>query len=577
MKIKYRQKIFLIIVTLLLIFGGLFFFSIISHEKDLKRDVFVSDQIVYATIIDGYIRQNNLPLDSLSSLNDMVGLFPKAIRVTVLDEEGEFLYNNYTNEIDTVENQRNKTEIKKALIKGNGWSFRESSFSKEESMFYALYNNEGKYIVLITMPFDEDAISFLSPNKGSLYFQLGAIVICLCLFAAFYFYYQKSIQKFTNFVLTFTQTKKIESVPLPDEWREIGTLIKRIYGQLEENKKEIILEREKLLEHFHYSEEGISFFTKERKNIYTNSYFIQCLNMLFNEPTFDVHDLFTNPIFNEVIRFVEYPGDKTEFSTKVYGNNAHFFIRVILFEDKSFEIIIRDVTDEEKACLDKTEIMNSIAHELKTPITGIRGCLETLIEHDHLPKEKKKEFIERAYNQTIRLSEIIKDVALLSKASDARQFLELEDVNLYELLLQQINEDAREVIEKRSATIKLNVPEDVVVKGNNTLLYSLFFNLGNNAMKYAGENVTITINNYLEDENYYYFSFADNGVGIEEKHLTHIFEQFYRINEGRTRDKGGSGLGLSIVKEAVSFHNGTIRVKNRAEGGLEFLFTLRKQ
>jgi signal transduction histidine kinase len=80
----------------------------------------------------------------------------------------------------------------------------------------------------------------------------------------------------------------------------------------------------------------------------------------------------------------------------------------------------------------------------------------------------------------------------------------------------------------------------------------------------------------MEDDEYYYFSFSDDGIGIEEKYLDHIFERFYRITEGRTRDKGGSGLGLSIVKDAVNFHNGVILAKNRAQGGLEFLFTIKK-
>ncbi|GHV23411.1 hypothetical protein FACS189428_6880 [Clostridia bacterium] len=84
------------------------------------------------------------------------------------------------------------------------------------------------------------------------------------------------------------------------------------------------------------------------------------------------------------------------------------------------------------------------------------------------------------------------------------------------------------------------------------------------------------IQKYREDEDFYYFSFADNGAGIEEKLLERIFERFYRINEGRTRDKGGSGLGLTIVKDAVAFHHGEIQARNRAGGGLEFLFTLRK-
>ncbi|MCC6448200.1 MAG: two-component sensor histidine kinase, partial [Chitinophagaceae bacterium] len=125
--------------------------------------------------------------------------------------------------------------------------------------------------------------------------------------------------------------------------------------------------------------------------------------------------------------------------------------------------------------------------------------------------------------------------------------------------------------------MKWQLSDNLSLTGNANLLYSLFKNLTDNAIRYAGENIKINISLYNEDANFYYFSFYDTGIGIkEESHLNRIFERFYRINEGRTRDTGGSGLGLSIVKNAVFFHKGKITAKNRKEGGLEFLFTLKK-
>lgn len=115
------------------------------------------------------------------------------------------------------------------------------------------------------------------------------------------------------------------------------------------------------------------------------------------------------------------------------------------------------------------------------------------------------------------------------------------------------------------------------IEGNHTLLYSIFRNLIDNALSYAGENITIGIDNYTEDNEFYYFSLYDTGCGVEEAFLDRIFDRFYRINEGRSRKNGGSGLGLSIVKNAVLFHKGQISAKNRKDGGLEFIFSLRKK
>ena len=98
-----------------------------------------------------------------------------------------------------------------------------------------------------------------------------------------------------------------------------------------------------------------------------------------------------------------------------------------------------------------------------------------------------------------------------------------------------------------------------------------------NAIAYAGEGIEIVIRCHNENDDAYFFEFYDNGPGLEEKHLVRIFERFYRVNEGRTRKTGGSGLGLSIVKNAVLFHKGSILARNRTEGGLSFLITFPKK
>ena len=106
------------------------------------------------------------------------------------------------------------------------------------------------------------------------------------------------------------------------------------------------------------------------------------------------------------------------------------------------------------------------------------------------------------------------------------------------------------------------------------MVYSIFRNLIDNSISYAGRGTTIFINCFRSDEKFLYISFSDNGVGVDDKYLNRLFERFYRIDKGRSRKLGGTGLGLSIVKNAVVLHGGSISVKNRVEGGLEFIFTL---
>ncbi|MDR2844456.1 MAG: HAMP domain-containing histidine kinase [Candidatus Symbiothrix sp.] len=364
---------------------------------------------------------------------------------------------------------------------------------------------------------------------------------------------------------------------LDSEAAEVQMMIQEMYKQLIEHRKNIEAERNKLIIHIQTSDVGLAYFTSDYKEIYANSHFIQYLNTLLDTRTFDVCKLFDREIFASVVQFLQHNGGKNIYTDRLDSHGLSFFLKVMLFDDKTFEIMLQKLDDDEINQIDQVVMISNIAHELRTPVTVVSGYLETLLEHPKLAADKSKEFLERAYSQVIRLSKIIQDTTILSKTDTAPQYYSLEQVNLHSLLKDMIEIDMKEILEKNHCTIHLSINEDLCIQGNTVLLYSIFRNLTENAIKYAGNNVTISICNYMESGHYYYFSFADDGKGIEEIHFNRIFERFYRINPGRTRETGGSGLGLSIVKAAVAFHQGAIYAQNRAGGGLEFLFTLRKQ
>jgi len=170
---------------------------------------------------------------------------------------------------------------------------------------------------------------------------------------------------------------------------------------------------------------------------------------------------------------------------------------------------------------------------------------------------------------------LLRDISTLTRLDEAPKLIEKEDVNLSRLIQHIISEQEAEIT-ARKVLLKTDIDPDLTVKGNTSLLYSIFRNLLDNALAYAGEEVEIGITCFRNDQDRCYFSFYDTGVGIADEHLNRIFDRFYRVDKGRMRKLGGTGLGLAIVKNAIQLHGGTISAKNRPEGGLEFVFSLLK-
>ena len=262
------------------------------------------------------------------------------------------------------------------------------------------------------------------------------------------------------------------------------------------------------------------------------------------------------------------------FEDVVYRDKKTFNLHAIVFSDRSFEVVIRDITKIEKQKIIKEQITSNIAHELKTPITIILGYLELLNNND-ISKEDAKKYIGNAYAQSERLSDLIEDISLLQKMSEARERFSFETVNLNDLIY-EVKDSLALSLQVKNCDVKIRLPKPIILNANRSLLFSVFYNLFDNAIKYGGENIEISVNNYLEDSNYYYFSFSNTGATIEKKHFLRIFERFYRVDNDRSREKGGTGLGLAIVKNAIQLHGGEITAGNHQNGGVEFLFTLSK-
>ena len=256
--------------------------------------------------------------------------------------------------------------------------------------------------------------------------------------------------------------------------------------------------------------------------------------------------------------------------TLVMSIVAYFTTRKL---GKDIERVNRYEAEQERNRL-KRQLTNNINHELKTPVASIQVCLETLLSGITLSDEKRQELIERCYAHNDRLRRLLNDVSLITRMEDGSALIGKERVIINDII-DEVAKELEMLPEDERLTLHASFNYEVIIDGNSSLIGSIFRNLTENAIAYSGgRNIYISL--IENDDKMCKIRFEDDGKGVEPRHISHLFERFYRVDKGRSRQKGGTGLGLAIVKHAVQFHGGTITATNRPNGGLRFEFTLYK-
>lgn len=242
------------------------------------------------------------------------------------------------------------------------------------------------------------------------------------------------------------------------------------------------------------------------------------------------------------------------------GSIASHIVRLYIQRDEQHREALRQEKDKIRL---KKQLTNNINHELKTPVASILVCLELLRDHpEMLSEEKKRELNDRIFTNAQRLNSLLKDVAAITRMDEGEEMIEKAPVDLAELVNDVVTEERL----RTSMNITVDMPQ-LKISGNRQLLESIFRNLIDNAISYSGGSEIV-----IKADSEGNFTVSDNGCGVPDEHLPHIFERFYRIDKGRSRAAGGTGLGLSIVRNAVGIHGSDISVTNN--GGLQFRFRL---
>ncbi|MEG1544498.1 MAG: histidine kinase dimerization/phospho-acceptor domain-containing protein, partial [Tannerellaceae bacterium] len=544
-RIPFNQRLFWSVFSMFLGFTVCFLLFQYQRERE-----FVQEKLNHVLSNYNYqlYRQTQHSVDVARTVRLFIEDIPqKELRVTIIDPSGKVVFDNTATE--GLGNHNNRSEVRKARMYNEGFAIRSSS-STGKRYFYSA-SNIGGYIYRSAIPYDPYVQGMLSVNKDFIYFMALMTVIFFFILSRFSMSIGRTISKLRDFAIHIEEAHvpEVDYIFPNDELGDISQNIITLYHRQQKAKDELSMERGKIIKHFQYSKEGFAMFTAEGREILSNNLFIQLVNIISDLQIHQTEDAMKVPELKSILNFLQTSpspsarnGKVLRESVTVDKNGKIFLIECILFLDNSYELSIHDISRQEEESRMKRQLTQNVAHELKTPVSSIQGYLETILNNPGLDAGKRQFFLERCYSQSTRLTGLLRDISVLNRLDEASQMFDLAEVNITRLL-GEIEKECTQMIEERQITTELILPNNPVIYGNYSLLYSIFRNLYDNAIAYAGEGVLITVDCYREDSNFYYFCFSDNGVGVTEEHINRIFERFYRVDKGRSRKIGGTGLG----------------------------------
>lgn len=260
-----------------------------------------------------------------------------------------------------------------------------------------------------------------------------------------------------------------------------------------------------------------------------------------------------------------------------YAFARHYRLHVTLLKQSSQGdaiLVLQDITDVQRIDKMRADFVANASHELKTPITAIRGFAETLIEDEDIEADIKLRFMRKIHGQSIRLSDLVSDLLALSRLENNDEAFNTK-VNL-PTLVQRVCANLQAVAQNRQVRLELNLStneDSLWVLGDDNALGQMATNLIDNAIKYTPANGTVNVSLIKHDQSIT-FTVADNGLGIDKADQARVFERFYRVDKARSQSLGGTGLGLAIVKHIVQSHKGRIILQSELNQGSTFTVTI---
>ncbi|MCP4136686.1 MAG: PAS domain-containing protein [bacterium] len=560
---------FSILILLLVLFLLVFFNDMVkdTHLNILKREMGEKTRF-----IELVLQQDPDYLQNVEEIKKVVNL-----RVTIVDnseaEKGAVIADSDIEDVSRMDNHQYRVEIKNASMNGTGDSIRYSNTFNSDMLYFA--RASGSIIIRLAKPLQEIDKSLRKVRNLILFFGAMIFVISIIVTVLISKKITGSIDETLNFAEQFSEgdySKRILNYS-EDEMGHLQKSLNKLADIIVEKIDSLVLEQSKLEITIDSIHDGIAVVDNEKKIILANQAFTTLLSIAPPGIGSTYYEVIRNSSFNSKIEYAIENGEKNQFEEEfLTGVSCEVFIRPIKEENtiQGILIVVHDITEKKKIDRVKTELVGNLSHELKTPITILKGYLETIINHLDKP-DLCKDFIGKAVINLDRQNSIINDMLTLNMLETSKYF-SMEEVSIKEVIGNCVSLLETKAQNKGIAFSIFLDPIDDSFMCNKFLTEAIFFNIIDNAINYNIENGEVKIIAEITNGGKT-ISISDSGIGIPPEAAEKIFERFYRVDKSRSRDTGGTGLGLSIVKHSAELQGWNIRI-NPQNKGTSFLVEL---
>lgn len=578
------KKIFIVFLIVLII--GISLTGILSME--VSKSVYLSNIETRlkddAHLVAEYVYGENLVSENISV--DNIELIAKNTnnRITIINLDGNVLYDSHKN-IDDMDNHKTRIEVQKAIMGEEESIIRYSDTLEEDMMYFAIPIIKSNNIIgatRLSIPLHELNLIYSELIKNIIIASIIGIIISSIIAYIYIYYVTKPIKELTlqvkelskgNFESTIKNNSKDELGELAQSFNEMAIKLKFSIEELKiqntkfetvldsmkdgiiavDLNKNIMLMNPSAKELFHIKEEEIVV----GKNILT---FIRNVK-LYNE----LENISNNNMENSIEIQIDYPKKRI---LKIYSNPIRYLAK---YERISgVVIVIRDLTELRKLENIRKDFVANVSHELKTPVTSIKGFVETLRSGGVENENTRNKFLEIIYFESERLIRLVEDILMLSNLENSKSPHNVKKI-IVEETLQEIVQIVQQLADKKNINISTKIITDLPpISFNIDQFKQMLINIIDNAIKYTPEDGAIDII-AKRQENNIVIEIRDNGIGIPKEDLPRLFERFYRVDKARSRTAGGTGLGLAIVKHILQSMNGQIRLESELGKGTSFI------